>query len=375
MTGSEWLSEAADQPHTGAGGGRAGASDPVTLRVVSSLDGYEARWDEHVAASPLPSPFLRSWWLGAVAGPSACFALVLRGEMLLGGLALDRSSTGPLETLRLVGQGALAADHLDLVADPHHADEVERALATWLLRPGTRVLDFEGMAADGRLTRMLWARPGARRREVVPYITLHGSDDDYLAQRPGSLRSTIKRGDRRLLRAGYGYQVSTGGAVDGAIDTFLALHAARFGETSSLRASHDLLRRALVAGAAAGEVRIHELVRDGRVSACEVTFESCGRVSFYQSGRALDGEERSAGTVLKWWVLQAARRDGFEEYDLLRGDEGYKALWANAERDIVFAQIPIGALASIVCLTRAGTRWAKAALASLARRRQATPAS
>ena len=39
---------------------------PVRVVEVPNIDRYAAEWDELVAAMHLPSPFLRSWWLGAV---------------------------------------------------------------------------------------------------------------------------------------------------------------------------------------------------------------------------------------------------------------------------------------------------------------------
>ncbi|MFC6345434.1 hypothetical protein ACFP8W_25845, partial [Nocardioides hankookensis] len=64
---------------------------PGSLRVETRqrLDGRRAAWDGLVADQPVPSPFLRSWWLEGVAPTDTTFVLVLDGERLVGGLALQ----------------------------------------------------------------------------------------------------------------------------------------------------------------------------------------------------------------------------------------------------------------------------------------------
>ena len=44
---------------------------PPSLLDVSRLGQWATQWDQLVDASPLPSPFLRSWWLTGPADPAA----------------------------------------------------------------------------------------------------------------------------------------------------------------------------------------------------------------------------------------------------------------------------------------------------------------
>ena len=91
---------------------------PPGLLDVPRLDGWAAQWDQLVDSSPLPSPFLRSWWLTGVGGPGRHFLLVVDGAQLLGGLALERRH--PMLSVRMMGDGSLCPDHLDLLAAPGH---------------------------------------------------------------------------------------------------------------------------------------------------------------------------------------------------------------------------------------------------------------
>ena len=61
-----------------------------TLLDVPDLSGWAAQWDRLVDSSPLPSPFLRSWWLTGAGGPGRHFLVVIEGAHLIGGLAVEQ---------------------------------------------------------------------------------------------------------------------------------------------------------------------------------------------------------------------------------------------------------------------------------------------
>src|SRR5499427_10934109 len=63
---------------------------PPSLLDVPHLNGWAAQWDQLVDSSPLPSPFLRSWWLTGAGGLGRHFLLVVDGAHLLGALALEQ---------------------------------------------------------------------------------------------------------------------------------------------------------------------------------------------------------------------------------------------------------------------------------------------
>jgi len=105
------------------------------LLVLPRLDRWAPQWDQLVDRAPLPSPFLRSWWLAgtSLAGPR--FLLAVRDDRLLGGLALEEGRMLGLPCLRMMGAGPLCPDHLDLLASPGHEDAVIRSVGSWLSRP------------------------------------------------------------------------------------------------------------------------------------------------------------------------------------------------------------------------------------------------
>src|SRR5215467_3446340 len=89
-----------------------------TIVAVAELGAFRAAWDTMVGSLPLPSPFLRSWWLDHASGPHPLFLLVLEGGTLLGGVALEQDRRCGVRRLSVQGGGALCPDHFDLVAEP-----------------------------------------------------------------------------------------------------------------------------------------------------------------------------------------------------------------------------------------------------------------
>ncbi len=305
----------------------------LRTQVRPSLVGLEAEWDALVDAAPLPSPFLRSWWLQAAAGPSPRFVLVFDGGALAGGLALEEDEFLRLPRLRTIGH-SMGADHLDLVASPNLVDEVIAALGEWFRRPGTRLVDLVGVTADARVAGAL---PGPVRREVLeraPWSPLPGTLEEYMAQRPSELKNLVNRPLRRLTREGVRHRVVDADGGERALEALKALHAAQWGERSEFLPTYGRFASAARTGIRLGELVVHEFTFEGRVLAVSVFFEVAGRASFYQSGRDEDRRWRGSGTALMALGIGHACDHGCREFDLLRGTEGYKGMWASTSRDV-----------------------------------------
>ncbi len=315
----------------------------MELEERSALGPLGPEWDALVDAMDLPSPFLRSWWVdNAAVGEPVVLCCRDRGE-LVGGLALQRSRRHGVEWLEMLGDGPLEPDHLDLVSDPARATDVGARLGEWLGRKGSRVLDLGGLAAAAQLLAHVPGVGPTHRVEVAPYLRLPAGYDELLADLPGKLRSTVTRTGKRLDKAGVTTRVRDVGDVDEALAALRDLHDDRWGASSGFMSGWDQFAAAARAGVAAGDVWFTELVdADGRVVATEVDLWAGTRLAFYQAGRLADHELRGSGSVLKARILERAIERGATEFDLLRGDEPYKAEWATARRDLVAVRSGVG---------------------------------
>ncbi len=343
----------------------------LRVEVLDRLDGHAAEWDRLVAASPLPSPFLRSWWLDHAATGRPTLVCCFDGERLVGGAAFETTTMGrgraSLEVVRSLGQGPLAPDHLDVVADDVEGAAVTVAVLEWLHRPGTRLVDLDGLAARGRLGTAL-ARD-VLETTAAPYAALGDDVAAYLAGRPGRVRSTVKRTAKRLERDGVTHRRVGDDEIDGALERLATLHDGRWADASDFLTGWEQLERAARAGATRGDVTVHELVaEDGRVIASELDLCVGDRVAFYQAGRMTDHEWRGSGSVLRTRILEDAIARGAAEYDLLRGDEAYKAEWSTGRRELLRCRFAVGLPARALLAAHTGRVRLSELVASLDRR-------
>jgi CelD/BcsL family acetyltransferase involved in cellulose biosynthesis len=333
------------------------ARDPIGaspgLLDVPQLDGWAAQWDQLVDSSPLPSPFLRSWWLTGAGGPGRHFLLVVDGAQLLGGLAIEERHR--MLSVRMMGDGSLCPDHLDLLAAPGHEAAVINLLRGWLGRPGERLLDLKGIRAGSRLIEAL---PGRVRRQpmvVAPFTPLPDSPEAYRATLPRQFRKNLRVSAKRFAAEGVTHQAIRGRAVSQRLETLRELHQSQWGSRSGFLPVFDRFAAGFAGGCAADEVVVHELGNDDLVVATVTAFEVAGRVSLYQSARRTDRRWRDATTVLLAAIIDDACARGFKEVDFLRGDEPYKGRFTRNHREMLRLVAGQGIVGRLGGLTQATT--------------------
>jgi hypothetical protein len=314
-------------PHPGT----AGCPD-VEVIVADELGPWAEAWDELVLALPVPTPFLRSWWLAAVCGPRARFLLVVDGAQLAGGLALEecrRIAGAPL--YRVAGWGKLCPDHLDVLRRAERADEVAAALRDWGRR-GAWALDATGVVDDALLARVF---PGARATpiDVAPWDELPATGEEYLARRSASQRRELRRAQRRMEQVGIVHRRVGLTEAPTMLDEFERLHRAR-GDREPLLREMPRLRPALLAGIARGEVQVDVLAGPQRVVAIELSFQLAGALLLYQTARSLDAEANGSGVLLAYHLARQGCAAGCRELDLLRGAEPYKDRLVSRRRTV-----------------------------------------
>lgn len=301
-----------------------------TVRVHDDFRTAAADWERIVDRLPLPSPFLRGWWLEHVGRGRPLHLLVYAGAEPVGGAALTARRLLGVDVVGPAGHGVPCPDHVDLVALPGHEAAVAAAFVAWWRRPGARVLDLAGAPERSLAARALGVP--ATPDDVAPYEPLTGP---FLASRSASFRRNVRRTEKRLARTGAHQWTARPEAgdrsTDRALEVFEALHRDR-PDRAPLLAEMDRLRPALVAAVARGEARIDVLEVGGEPAAVSVAFVVGGRLSMYQLARSTAREHDGAGTALLVRVVERAAADGCTEVDLLRGEEAYKGGFASQVR-------------------------------------------
>lgn len=317
---------------------------PVAATLVSDLGEAGPAWDRLVDESPVPSPFLRSWWLRYTCTETGSYLAFHRtGEGLVGGLPIARDRHLGVPRIRFGGAGVLCPDHLDLLCRAGVENELKAPLMTWLTRHRNLIVDLSGLVQGSVLGRVL-GRP-VEAIDVAPYAALPVAPAEYLATRSSGTRRSARRSDRRLVEAGARHHRVPREGLATALADFRRLHEAR-PDRAPLLAELPRLARALDAGLAAGEARVDVLETGGRAQAVSLAFVVAGRLSLYQVARSLERADDGAGTVLLHRVVADAVAGGCHEVDFLRGDEGYKDSLADGRRSIGRIRFARGPLAT-----------------------------
>jgi hypothetical protein len=269
-----------------------------------------------------------------------------------------------VERLRAAGF-LLDPDHLDLIADPAHVEDVVGALRAWFTRRGARIIDLIGLAERARIVDALPPPVEQTVFDGAPWSPLPAGLDEYLEQRPPKLRRLVEQSRRRLERACVEYRVVDPKEALPALERLRRLHEAQWGDRSSFLPQFDRFARAAKEGIARRELLVHELWADGEVVTTHVNFETAGRLSEYQGARNGDRRWRGAGTWLMALTVGGACERGCLEYDLGRGAVSYKEQWASDVRPLVRAVATWGRRARLIATLLPAARRARNAMRRL----------
>jgi CelD/BcsL family acetyltransferase involved in cellulose biosynthesis len=176
---------------------------------------------------------------------------------------------------------------------------------------------------------------------ALPFLRLDGLDwTAFLAARSTSLRKALAYELRRLERshavsfscAASADQVRTG------IDRFLELHDLRWsdrgGSSLATERAHLFLRDFAHAAFDAGWLRLWAMEIDGQPIAEWFGWKIGSRYAFFQSGFDPAWSRNSPGLLLVAHTIRQAIEEGARDYDMLLGDEAYKARFGPDRRSV-----------------------------------------
>jgi CelD/BcsL family acetyltransferase involved in cellulose biosynthesis len=191
------------------------------------------------------------------------------------------------------------------------------------------------------LTERGWTRESARAG-VCPYIPLQGhSWESYVQTLRPSQRARCRRYLNTLQQkfevcfAPVDTQPQRQEVLSALIDFHDQRWRSRGGSTAfqtpALQAfHHDVTSRALDAGS----LRLFSLRLNGTIAAVTYCFRVNGTFYLYQHGFNRQFWHYSVGLVVLGLTIRSAIEEGASEFDMLYGEERYKALWASATRQL-----------------------------------------
>ena len=338
-------------PVHGASAHRIGSASVTRTSLCDALALGPGAWDALLALSDAASPFSSWAWHRAWADSAdpaevnASEALLLRGPdgslhavlPILARRVWFRRV--PLQALTWAVGDVGCPDHLDVLAVPG-ADLAALVPALEALPWRVVILSNLAEAAPNaeRLCSAFTRRGHAMRRRTLwgcPRLELPDSWEAYLAALSPTRRQTVRRKERNLYRR---HAVALTDYAEGRLDEgwshLLRLHEQRWNGQGAFRDPRVERLQREFAGEMAKRRRLWltTLDLDGTPAAAWYGFSSHDTVYFYQSGRAPRWEGESVGLVLMGLMIRRAIEQGYERFDLLRGQESYKSQWTVTQR-------------------------------------------
>jgi len=346
------------------------------LADLPELSPYAEDWDRLSGGVPFRSwAWLSAWWRHYGAGRKGArlfVPCVFDSRERLVGLAawyVEESASG--RVVLPLGSGEVCSDYLSVLCQPGREEAVAAALADFLTAdpaaqldgvPRFDLIELTGIDAEdravGELARAMADRGNTVHRRPGPNcwrIALPETWDDYLAMLSKGHRKQIRRLERNLLDSGRAtvHEVRSLADLDRAIEVMIELHQKRWRaagqagcfNSPAFAAFHRAVMPEMLQ---AGSLRLSWLEVDGRPAAAEYDLAGGDVVYAYQSGFDPELRDLEPGRVLGMAAIRRAIEQGFRGYDLLRGDEPYKAHWrARPRKSIELRVVPdrAGALA------------------------------
>ena len=269
--------------------------------------------------------------------------------------------------LSFLADAHVGSDYLGILARPECERPAVEAIARQVIGR-RREWDYVELrdARDGPLLAALCAaleQTGMRAHKtpasVCHHIPLPASFDEYLAHISINLRSNFRRRWRVIQRtAPTEFTALTDSPdLEEGFPELIRLHGMRFeqrGEESAFlkRGVPEFHADALKALAGRGWARLFLLRVGGEAVAALYGFSVGKTFQFYQCGMHPAWLHMGVGQLMVGSSIQEAIRAGHCDFDFLRGDESYKAQWAEQSRQTVrvrlFDSRPASAVARAV---------------------------
>lgn len=192
-------------------------------------------------------------------------------------------------------------------------------------------------------------------------LHVHTGWRDYLASRPGEVKSTVKRMSRRFAAAGGTLELATSvQEIETAIGAYTEVYASSWKKPEPFPDFVPGLIRNL---AAAGDVRLGVARIRGKPVAAQIWAVRSGRAAIIKLAHHGDYAAFSPGTLLTARLMEHVLDvDHATEVDYLVGDDAYKQNWMNLRRERwgIVAYNPRTVIGLLLLMREAAMRLAKA---------------
>ncbi len=172
------------------------------------------------------------------------------------------------------------------------------------------------------------------------YLLQGQSFEQYMAKRPGSVRNTIARKERKLEREqGYEIRLFTDQQIPQAIADYNVVYKASW---KAAEVSNDIMVSLIERFAKMGWLRLAVLYIQGQPAAAQIWFVVYSKASIFRLAYDESWKQYSPGSILTKFLMEyVIDTDKVDKIDFLTGNERYKQDWMsqrNARWEMVCAK-------------------------------------
>lgn len=339
----------------------------ISLEIIRTEQAWETlseSWNKLLSQSGTDVPFLRheflfAWWQhrggGEWAADDQLYVIVGRdaGRDLVGALPLFISKNHAGKPT-LIGLGSVEiADFLDLLATPKHLDAFLDAALVHLTGPDAppwASLELFNLPEDSPSLPALSAAAekiglsyAQERLQPAPNISLPETFNTYMESLDGRYRREMIRKMRNALRYFIPVTVTKVESADdlsAEMEDFFAMMREETEKDAFLSEEMAAQMQAIArAGFKNGWLDLRFMVVGREKAAGYFNFIYNNRVWVYNSAKAEKFASLSPGIALVGLLIEEAIEAGITDFDLMRGDEGYKYQLGGMDRWVVRATL------------------------------------
>jgi len=325
----------------------------MTLHVTKLRGIPEARhvWQQMLAADEYAtffssSPWLETWWEHHNAGRELLLLQVTHENTPVGFAPLMLSTVLGCRCVSFLGTGL--SDYAEILVNEERASrrDVVAAIMQFLEESFPEaIVDLQEIPDTSptlsHIVDWLQAKKLTHHvalQDVCPILRLPDTTEAFHKQLKKSFLADIRRGERRLRECGTVEIVDHVRPSDGDWTTLRDQMAGLQSERMRAKGQvpmwqgplGDFVKDVLERADRANSLRITGLYLDGRMIAYELCFLHRGVIYAWSRAFAQEYANKGPGKIALLHLLETAIEEGYQVFDLLRGDEPYKAQWTNA---------------------------------------------
>ena len=323
----------------------------MQLEIYSTENGFRdlrVDWNK-LTTNPLNSfDWHFEWWNNFGSGDELKLFVVRKDKQVIGIAPLFQDSWCGQKRLRLLGSGSTCTDYPQIIAAQSDIEQVSMAITEEFQRSNhANMIELEGVrSGEDVLTHLHPEFKQAYWRYDLPLdatwtLPIGVSWDEFIASSNKSLRRKIRKAIKKL-DSGEAKVQSTqlGLEFDTAFDALVELHQKRFvgkGEPGVFRDPRfsRFLRDAASSLCQHNQAEILVAQVDGRMIGAQIYLLDDSGPQLYQAGICPDSLQFEPGHLMFTYAIRKAIENDYQQFDFLRGDEGYKPFWGASRQPLV----------------------------------------